>query len=125
MEKFQPKNADRFSLFVVGKAVDHFVAFIGDAPNDLTNDIQLLKSLTLVRQIGDIDITTDVILDALREFNEEAENHLGGFPRVRCYRAKDPSEVQGSCFAYGEDPTLSIMRTGGHCASLRLVRCQG
>ena len=112
LEKFQPKNADRFSLFVIGKAVDHFVAFIGDAPDDLTNDIQLLKSLTLVRQIGDIDITTEVILDALRELNEEAENHLGGFPRVRSYRAKDPSEVQGSCFAYGEDPTLSIMKTG-------------
>ena len=77
LEKFQPKNADRFSFFVIGKAVDHFVAFIGDAPDDLTNDIQLLKSLTLVRQIGDIDITTEVILDALRELNEEADNHLG------------------------------------------------
>ena len=108
----QPKTADQFSVFVVGNSDDHFVAFLGNASNSLTNEIQLLKSLTLVRKIGDTDITTEVILHALRELNEEAELHLGGFPQVSSYRAKNPSEVQGSCFAYGEDPTLSIMKTG-------------
>ena len=49
-------------------------------------------------------------MHALRELNEESDNHLGCFPQVKAYRAKDPSSVQG-CFAYGEDPNLSIMKT--------------
>ena len=35
---------------------------------------------------------------------------MGCFPQVKAYRAKDPGSVQG-CFAYGEDPNLSIMKT--------------
>ena len=66
MEKYAPGNADRYSLFVVGDAHSHFVGFLGNASTTLSNEIQLLKTYTLVRQIGDVPISNEVILQAMR-----------------------------------------------------------
>ena len=110
MERYKQGDADKYSLFVVGDSRSHFVAFIGNVSSNIKNQITLLKSYTLVTQIGKVEITVENILQALREFNEESDNHLGCFPQVKAYRAKDPSSVQG-CFAYGEDPNLYMMKT--------------
>ena len=77
----------------------------------MSNEIQLLKTYTLVKKIGDVPISTEVILEALNELNEESDRHLGAFPQVKSYRAKNPNTVQ-HCHAYGENPALSIMKTG-------------
>ena len=110
LERYKQGDADKYSLFVVGDSSSHFVAFIGNVSSNIKNQITLLKSYTLVTQIGEVEITVENILQALREFNAESDNHLGCFPQVKAYRAKDPSSVQ-DCFAYGEDPNLSIMKT--------------
>ena len=66
MEKYAPGNADRYSLFVVGDARSHFVGSLGNASTTVSNEIQLLKTYILVRKIGDVPISNEVILQAMR-----------------------------------------------------------
>ena len=54
----------------------HFVGFLGNVSSSTNNQIAYLKTLTLVRQIGDVPITNEIIVQALRELNEEADDFL-------------------------------------------------
>ena len=95
LEKYRPKVANQFCFFVVGDANDHFVGFLGNVSSSIDNEIAYLKTLTLVRQIttssGDVPITNEIIVQALRELNKEAGDFLGSFPKVKNYRTKNPN----------------------------------
>ena len=121
--EYKPAVADKFCFFVVGTPENHFVGFLGDASNSVQNQIAYLKTLTLVRQIGDVQITNEVILAAIRELNAEAKFLLGSFPQVRRYVTLNPNTIQ-DCYAYGEDPALHIMRAGQTIKAFDLSRIQ-
>ena len=67
LERYKQGEADKYSLFVVRDSSSHFVAFIGNVSSNIKNQITLLKSYTLVTQIGEVEITVENILQALRE----------------------------------------------------------
>ena len=115
LEKYRPKVTNQLCFFfVVGTTENQFVGFLGNVSSSIDNQIAYLKTLTLVRQIitssGNVQITNEIILEALRDLNAEADDFLGSFPEVKCYVTKDPNQVQ-NCYAYGEDPALHIMKT--------------
>ena len=112
LTKYKAAVADKFCVFVVGTPRYHFVGFLGDTSNSIHNQIAYLKTLTLVRVIatsnGNVEVTNEVILAAIREFNAEAEFFLGSFPQVKKFISLNPNTVQ-NCYAYAEDPVLHIM----------------
>ena len=79
---------------MVGTPNHHFVGFLGDTSNSIHNQIAYLKTLTLLRQIGDVQINTEVILAAISELNTEANFCVGSFPQVKTFACKNPNTVQ-------------------------------
>ena len=59
MERYKQCDADKYSLFVVGDSSSRFVAFSGNVSSNIKNQITLLKSYTLVTQIGEVEITVE------------------------------------------------------------------
>ena len=77
-----------------------------------------MKARTFVTQIGDVPIDNEIILQALAEFNAEAEGLLGVFPDVQYFATKDPAEA--GVHHYSESQHLSILTVGTPIRALDL-----
>ena len=60
---------------------------------------------------GDVEVTNEIILAAICEFNAEANGFLGSFPQVKKFISKNPNTVQ-NCYAYAEHPSLHLTMVG-------------
>ena len=110
-KRYKPGQADKFIFFVIGNAQQHFMGCLGDLSQSFRNELQYLKTCTLLEKIGKVPITNEIILQALCEINTEAEGHLGLFLRVRTYNTRDPNKLNG-VYHYSESATLSIEKAG-------------
>ena len=105
--------ADRdYMLFAIGDEERHFLAFMGNKSPETENKLNLLKTFSLLKKIGDKDVTTSVILDAIQQLQEEAAVKFGCFALVSKYSALDPNKLSNN-HGYAEHPNLSLMKAGG------------
>ena len=80
--------------------------------HEIENHLNLLKTFSLLKKIGNRDVTTSVILDVIEELNSAAEEKFGVWVEVKKYRAQDPNKLPNN-WGYAEHPHLSLMQAGG------------
>ena len=82
---------------------------MGKTENDFFNVLSFLKMRTLLIQIDGCSVTNSSIIQAIIELNNEAEEHLGAFPDIMSFQARNPNEING-VYHYCENLVLSIER---------------
>ena len=102
---------------LIGEGAECLAGYIGgcnlvkDQWRQLEQQINILKACMLVKEIGDKEITRELVLAALERLNVQAEINLARLPGVVTLNAKDPTDKFGTKI-YCEDHRLSSQRPG-------------
>ena len=86
---------ENLQLMIIGNGqADYFMGWLGRINSDINNCISYLKTSKMISDIGGAAFAKATIFVTIKALNDEGEQHLDTFPKIKTFITKDCSKHQ-------------------------------